>query len=225
MKNQISRTRFSKICLSLWQCALLASILIFVITAVLTTCAVLGKIHSEEIDKLLERDLADEQEKREYDFDTKKEILTPNEVKLHLSEHFVLMMVWIMSICTYIGCINLATSIMLVYGVSTRKAIYVLPWILVSGVSYLLIISGILVAYLEMLPGITLSFNMLTISLTILTIFVKLWYIILIYYTHLTSTRCSTHYPRLTTTVIQAYGGYTHTISPTATTKEKKEII
>lgn len=212
-----------KICLSLQQWAFLFSIIIFVVTAVLTTCAALGKMHTQDVWELIKTDLAEEQEKDFYEYDKNGHVNT-NEAKLQLSQHFVLMIIWILYICTWIGCLNLSAAILMVYGIATKNSIYIIPWILISGTTYMLSVSTILVAYLEILPGIYISFNTLVITLATSTLFIAMWYIILMYYTTLTTSSCRARYPIYTPTIIQAYGGYLHTVTPTLS-NEKKQVV
>ncbi|KAF5302518.1 hypothetical protein FQR65_LT00890 [Abscondita terminalis] len=216
-------SQMHKICLSLQQWAFLFSIIIFVVTAVLTTCAALGKMHTQDVWELIKTDLAEEQEKDYYEYDKNGHVNT-NEAKLQLSQHFVLMIIWILYICTWIGCLNLSASILMVYGIATKNSIYIIPWILISATTYMLSVSTILVAYLEILPGIYISFNALVITLAASTIFIAMWYIILMYYTTLTTTSCRPRYPIYSPTIIQAYGGYLHTVTPSLS-KEKKQVV
>lgn len=213
-----------KICLSLQQWAFLFSVIVFVVTAVLTTCAALGKMHTQDVWELIKADLAEEREKEYYEYDKNGHSNT-NEAKLQLSQHFVLMIIWILYICTWIGCLNLSASIFMVYGIATKNAVYIIPWILISGTTYMLSISTILVAYLEILPGIYISFNTLVISLTSSTVFIAIWYTILSYYTTLTTNTCRSRYPVYSSTIIQAYGGYIHTVAPSLNSSDKKEIV
>ncbi|KAF2896542.1 hypothetical protein ILUMI_09633 [Ignelater luminosus] len=213
-----------KMCLSLQQWAFLFSVIVFVVTAVLTTCAALGKMHTQDVWELIKADLAEEQEKSYYEYDNKNGHLSSNEAKLQLSQHFVLMIIWILYVCTWVGCLNLSAAILMVYGIATKSSIYIIPWILISGTTYLLSISTILVAYLDMLPGVYISFNTLTISLASSTIFIVFWYTILLYYTTLTTNSCTARYPTITPTIIQAYGGYMHTVNPSLP-NEKKQIV
>lgn len=77
-------------------------------------------------------------------------------------ESVILVIIWILYICTWIGCLNLSAAILMVYGIATKSSMYIIPWILISGTTYLLSVSTILVAYLDMLPGIFISFNTLS---------------------------------------------------------------
>jgi hypothetical protein len=130
----------------------------------------------------------------------------------------------------WLAWLNLVLAAVLIYGVTTMTSIYIIPWILLSGTTYLLAITTVIMAYLSLIPGLYISYTVLrkqncfyllelyrnyfpVVCLAASLIFIEMWYTIVLYYISLGRARCS-RYASFSPTVIQAYGGYTHTIQP-----------
>lgn len=57
--------------------------------------------------------------------------------------------------------LNLVLTALLIYGVTTMTTIYIIPWILLSGMTYLLAITTIIMSYLELIPGLYVCYIVL----------------------------------------------------------------
>ncbi|CAH1376996.1 hypothetical protein MTP99_018421 [Tenebrio molitor] len=200
------------VCITLRQWAILFSILIFIIMAIITTCTVLGTLHTKQLLHLLEDDIEEERDKHRF-VDHDKRSISSNEARLQHSQDIVLTFSKILSICMWLAWLNLVLAAVLIYGVTTMTSIYIIPWILLSGTTYLLAITTVIMAYLSLIPGLYISYTVLLVCLAASLIFIEMWYTIVLYYISLGRARCS-RYASFSPTVIQAYGGYTHTIQP-----------
>ncbi|XP_044252703.1 uncharacterized protein LOC123003779 [Tribolium madens] len=198
------------VCITLRQWAILFSILIFIIMAIITTCTVLGTLHTKQLLHLLEDDIEEERDKHRWD-DEKS--ISSNEARLQHSQDIVLTFSKILSICMWLAWLNLVLAAILIYGVTTMTSVYIIPWILISGTTYLLAITTVIMAYFSLIPGLYISYSVLLVCLAGSLIFIEMWYTIVLYYVSLGRARCS-RYGSMSPTVIHAYGGYTHTIQP-----------
>ncbi|KAJ3646383.1 hypothetical protein Zmor_023973 [Zophobas morio] len=209
---EVKPTTSTFVCITLRQWAILFSILIFILMAIITTGTVLGSLHKKQILHLLEDHIEEERDKHLSESDDNH--MSRNEIVLQRSEGNELSSSKIFSICMWLAWVNLVLAAVLVYGVATMTSIYIIPWLLISGITFLLAITTAIMGYLDLIPGVYISYPVMLVCLAASMVFIEMWYTIVLYYLSLGRNGCASRFGSLSPTIIHAYGGYTHTIKP-----------
>lgn len=71
-------------------------------------------------------------------------------------------MIFLLDIGTILGCLNQIACGLMVYGISTRSANCILPWLIVSALTYMVVGATIMVAYFDYVPGVYISLERLS---------------------------------------------------------------
>ncbi|GJQ72346.1 hypothetical protein Trydic_g3433 [Trypoxylus dichotomus] len=190
---------------SLRQWALLCSIIFFIFTAIFITLSILGLLKSEYGWKLIKADIVEEELKNESSYPSTHKQIISNEEKLCDSIQSELMKTCVFYLCSWMGVLNLITVVCLLYGVITRSYVYILPWIMVSLVTF----GMALFTFLAAVHGRTICSTHVVIGIPSTIIFAAMWKTIHSYFSNLLKNKKDN-----TAATIKAYGGYTHTLKP-----------
>lgn len=220
----VRNTEPKKICFTLRQWSLLLAIIAFIVTAVLTFGAMLGLRHTRDAWELVLSDLAEEDRNANSVYLDEQEQYKSNKRLLHQSQHVVQVMIFLLDIGTIFGCLNQIACGLMVYGIAVRSPKCILPWIIISGITYMLVVTTIFISFWEMIPGVYVSLNELIAALSISSIFIIVWYTMLLYYYYLMRPTCGAKkIGTITPNIIQAYGGYIHRVD--GSQMEKKAVV
>lgn len=214
----------SSICISLRQCAILFSILMFVFAAIFTTCTTLGFSHAEETLNILKNDIHYEHEKHEEVYGDHFKLNT-NEVLLIHSQHAAITNKSILQILMHFGWILLLASACLIYGTATKSPKLMMPWIILSALSCLAFIMSEILLYFDYIEGLNFINSKKYIIHVLVTsaAFFVMWYVIVWYNTTLRNRICTQYSSK--PKVYYAYGGFIHTVHTNSIQSDKKLIV
>lgn len=71
-------------------------------------------------------------------------------------------LIFLLDVGTILGCLNQLACGLMVYGIAVRSGRCIIPWIVISGITYMLIVTTIFMAYLDSVPGVYVSLNELS---------------------------------------------------------------
>ncbi|KAK9885527.1 hypothetical protein WA026_011020 [Henosepilachna vigintioctopunctata] len=221
--KSVRQKRVVRFCITHRQSTILFTILMFIFSAIFTTCATLGYSHAEETLDILKNDIDIEQEKQ---IENGGRISSNNEVLLIHSQHAVITNKYILQTLMHFGWILLLTSAILIYGTATESPILMLPWIVLSAWIYMCLIVSEILLYFDYIDGLNFINNKKYVvpTLIVSVVFFLMWYVIVWYHISIKTRRCSQYsIPKAKTVYTQE--GFIHTVNPSKVYEQKKSLL